>query len=149
VTRLLLDAMCGGVRAQLRMCGHDAAFALERDLEDDEALLRTAREEDRILVTRNRRLADRAEAALLLEEKDPAAQLAELSDAGIDLSLTEEPERCGRCNGTLVPVDADASAPDYAPDPADEPVRVCEDCGQHFWRGSHWERVAEALSDLE
>lgn len=147
MTRLLLDAMCGGIRAQLRMCGHDAAFALDRGIEDAEALQEIAVEEDRQIVTRNRRLAEQAEDAILLTTRDPGAQLAELSDAGIELSLPETPERCGRCNGRLAGVDPEADTPGYAPAPNEEAVWRCVDCGQYFWRGSHWDRVGDSLPE--
>lgn len=139
--------MCGGISAQLRMCGHDAAFALDRDLEADADLLAVAREEDRILVTRNRRLAARADESILLEATDPAEQLEALAAGGIDLSLSEDPERCGRCNGPLSAVEPTDPTPEYAPDPAAEAVWACADCGQHFWKGSHWDRVEEGLPE--
>ncbi|PSQ40099.1 hypothetical protein BRD13_00720 [Halobacteriales archaeon SW_5_70_135] len=112
--RLLLDAMCGGLRAPLRMCGHDTAYALDRDVEADDRLLALAREEERTLITRDRELA-----------------------------------RCGRCNGRLEGVgreDSDGERPAYVPETAD-PVWRCRDCGQRFWRGSHWADVRERLPD--
>jgi len=148
MARLLLDAMCGGIRAQLRMCGHDAAFALDRGIEESDRLLELAESEERRIVTRNRRLADRADDAILLTTREPADQLAELAAAGIDLSLPEAPQRCGRCNGVLSGVDVGTDTPEYAPDPEEEEALWrCVDCGQFFWRGSHWERVRAALPE--
>ncbi|MFC4438695.1 MULTISPECIES: DUF5615 family PIN-like protein [Natrialbaceae] len=147
--RLLLDVMCGGLVAYLRMCGHDTVYAGDRDLEADDELLAVAREEERTIVTRDVRLAGRTEASILLESRDVEDQLAALSAAGIGLSLEDEPDFCGRCNGPLEPVDSAASTPEYAPDAAETAVWCCRDCGQHFWRGSHWERVERTLSRLE
>ncbi|NHN47425.1 hypothetical protein G9464_07430 [Halostella sp. JP-L12] len=143
---LLLDVMCGGIRSQLRMCGHDAAYALDRGVEDDDRLLAVAGEEGRTLVTRDAALARRADDAVLLEATDPADQLGELADAGIHLSLADEPERCGACNGRLKR--AEPPTPDYAPDPEEERTWQCADCGQCFWKGNHWGRVAETLASL-
>ncbi|WP_306052246.1 Mut7-C RNAse domain-containing protein [Natronococcus wangiae] len=147
--RLLLDVMCGGLVAYLRMCGHDAAYAGDRDLEADDELLAVARDDERTIVTRDVQLASRAEASILLESRDVEAQLAELSAVGLDLTLEDEPAFCGRCNGPLEPVDAAASTPGYAPDPAETAVWRCRNCGQHFWRGSHWDRIERTLSRLE
>ena len=36
--RLLLDAMLGKLATYLRMCGHDAAYALDRGVEADDAV---------------------------------------------------------------------------------------------------------------
>lgn len=144
--RLLLDVMCGGLIAYLRMCNHDTAYAGDRGLEADDAVLAAARDEDRTIVTRDVELADRAAASISLESRDVEAQLAELAAAGVDLSLAADPAFCGRCNGPLDRIDSDASTPEYAPDPAETEIWVCRDCGQYFWRGSHWDRVAETLS---
>jgi uncharacterized protein with PIN domain len=143
---LLLDVMVGGVRSHLRMCGHDAAYALDRGVEDDGRLLALAREEGRTLVTRDAALARRADDAVLLETTDAAEQLRELDAAGVDLTLADEPGRCGACNGPLER--AEPPTPAYAPDPEEERTWRCADCGQCFWKGSHWERVAETLESL-
>jgi uncharacterized protein with PIN domain len=51
MARLLVDATVG-LATYLRMCGHDAAYALDRGVEADDALLELARIEERRLVTR-------------------------------------------------------------------------------------------------
>jgi len=146
--RLLLDAMCGGIRAHLRMCGHDAAYALDRGVEADDCLLALARDEDRRLVTRDRELAEHAEESVLLTERETEDQLRELAAAGVSLALDPSPTRCGRCNGPLAAVDAAESTPEYAPAPDETGVWRCADCGGYFWRGSHWDAVRETLSGL-
>ena len=143
---LLLDVMCGGIRSHLRMCGHDAAYALDRGVEDDDRLLALAHEEARTLVTRDAALARRTDEAVLLEPTDATEQLRELDAAGVGLTLADEPGRCGACNGRLKR--AEPPTPDYAPDPEEERTWRCTDCGQYFWKGSHWERVAETLASL-
>ncbi len=142
--RLLVDAMCGGLRSYLRMCGHDTVYALDRGVEDDDRVLALAREEDRTLVTRDRELGRRAPAAVVLDSRDVEAQLRELRAAGVALALEREPTRCGRCNGRL---ERDAGDPEYVPDDAD-PVWRCVDCDQRFWKGSHWADVRETLAEL-
>lgn len=143
--RILLDVMCGGIVAYLRMCGHDTAYAGDRGLEADDALLAIAADEDRTLVTRDVQLASRTEESILLESRDVEAQLGELAAAGLDLTLEDEPRFCGRCNGSLEAVESGRSTPEYAPDPAETAVWTCTHCGQFFWRGSHWERVERTL----
>ena len=145
---LLLDAMLGKLATYLRMCGYDAAYALDRGVEADDALLELAADEARRLVTRDAELAVRAPGGVRLGSREVTDQLRELAEAGFDLELADPPARCGRCNGRLEPVDADADVPEYAPDPAAETVWRCADCGQHFWKGSHWDDVRERLSGL-
>jgi len=146
--RLLLDAMCGGVRAHLRMCGHDAAYALDRGVEADDELLDIARAEGRRIVTRDRELAARADEAVLLTERETEGQLRELAAAGVPLELAAEPARCGRCNGPVDVVAAGETTPEYAPDPTETDVWRCRDCGRCFWKGSHWDDVRETLAGL-
>jgi hypothetical protein len=145
---LVLDAMLGRLATYLRMCGYDTAYALDRDAEADEDLLALAHTEARRLVTRDESLAAAAPDAVLLTERDIEGQLRELAAAGFDLELTEEPTHCGTCNGRLEVVDRTEPTPDYAPDPGDERVWRCRDCGQHFWKGSHWDDVAATLAEL-
>ncbi|ACV49092.1 MULTISPECIES: Mut7-C RNAse domain-containing protein [Halomicrobium] len=152
MTDLLLDVMCGTLATYLRMCGYDAAYALDRDIAPDapdEALLVLARREGRRIVTRDRDLASRSPDAILLDGRAIETQLSELSDAGFELAVDDEPAYCGDCNGRLDAVDADRSTPDYAPKPDETDVWRCRACGQHFWRGSHWDDVAETIAEIE
>ncbi|WP_276271342.1 Mut7-C RNAse domain-containing protein [Haloarcula litorea] len=145
---LLLDTMLGKLATYLRMCGYDAAYAMDRGAESDEDLLALSNTEGRRLVTRDERLARTAEDAVLLTEREVEDQLRELAAAGFPLTLAEEPSRCGTCNAPVERVDRTEPTPDYAPDPAEETVWRCRDCGQHFWRGSHWDDVADTVADL-
>jgi uncharacterized protein with PIN domain len=144
----LVDTMLGSLATYLRMCGYDAAYAGDRGIERDDDLLALASTERRRLLTRNRALADRTDRSLLLSSRDVVEQLAELVEAGVPLDVEETPTYCGDCNGRLESVDRTEPTPKYAPDPHDEAVWRCRECGQHFWKGSHWDDVAETLADL-
>jgi len=145
---LVLDTMLGKLATYLRMCGYDAAYALDREAGSDDALLALAATEGRRLVTRDEALARRGEDAILLTGREVADQLRELVDSGFELTLSDEPRYCGTCNAPVEPVDRTEPTPEYAPDPAEAAVWRCRDCGQHFWQGSHWDDVAETLRDL-
>ncbi|MFB6152031.1 MAG: Mut7-C RNAse domain-containing protein [Haloarculaceae archaeon] len=145
---LLLDVMLGKLATYLRMCGYDAAYAGERGIESDDALLDAARAEDRLLVTRDRELARRGDESVLLAGREIRDQLRELREEGFELALADEPRRCSACNGRLRAVDRTEPTPEYAPAPHEETVWRCADCGQHFWKGSHWDHVGETLEDL-
>jgi uncharacterized protein with PIN domain len=143
---LLADAMLGRLVTYLRMCGYDTAYVLDIGLADDDAIRRAARTDGRVLLTRDRDLAARSSNAVELEGRDIETQLAELAAAGFELSLPAEPRRCSTCNGELTAVDPTASTPEHAPDPAETGVWQCRSCGQQFWKGSHWDDVAERLA---
>lgn len=148
MARFLLDAMLGKLATYLRMCGHDTAYALDRDLERDADLASLARAENRTLLTRDADLARRVDDSILLESRDVLDQLSELRAVGVDVSLSDRPRRCGTCNGLVERVPGDASTPAYAPDPVSTPVWRCRACGQYFWKGSHWTDVRDRLADL-
>ncbi|MGM0398368.1 MAG: Mut7-C RNAse domain-containing protein [Halobacteriota archaeon] len=146
-TRLMLDAMVGGIRTILRMVGYDTAYALERGVEADDAVQSLAEFEGRVLLTRDVALVERTADAVLLHSKDADEQLAELAAAGFELTLSE-PRRCSSCNGRLDEVPTDDSTPASVPDPAENRCWRCRDCGQLFWKGSHWDDVADRLKRL-
>ncbi|QUO47505.1 Mut7-C RNAse domain-containing protein [Halorubrum ruber] len=159
---VLLDVMCGKLATYLRICGYDAAYALDRGIEADDRLLSLAAAEGRVLLTRDRELADRAPSAdpavdaVPLTERDVLDQLRELDAAGLPVELADEPTRCGACNGPVERVaspETDGSPvdrPDYVPDDVGpgRPGWRCADCGQWFWKGGHWNDVAARLDDL-
>ena len=146
--RVLVDVMCGTLVTYIRMCGYDALYALDRGIEADDELAALAAETDRTLLTRDRALAARIEDAVRLTERDVLDQLCELNAAGYPIELADEPTRCGACNGPVERVAPDAPRPSYVP--ADGPDRHwrCRDCGQWFWKGSHWASVAERLAEV-
>jgi len=146
--KLLLDAMLGKLATYLRMCGYDAVYALDEGIEDDGEILSRARAADRTLVTRDRELAARADDSICIDSRDIDDQLRELASAGFDLHLSATPERCSECNGELTAVDPATTTPGYAPDPAGTAVWRCDDCGQHFWKGSHWADVRQRLAAI-
>ena len=165
--RVLVDAMCGKLATYLRMCGYDAAYTLDRGIEADDRILSLTAAEDRILLTRDRELAARADDALLLTERDVLDQLREVDAAGFPVELADEPTRCGACNGRVERIsnssnengsDA-ADRPEYVPDDvgrssandSDTDSRRawrCVDCGRWYWKGSHWEAVAARLDEI-
>ena len=148
--RLLLDVMLGRLAVYLRMCGYDAAYALDEGVERDDRLLALARDEDRRLLTRDRALAARTPGGLLVRSREIDDQLGELLAADFDLGLAARPTRCGSCNSRVERVDEGDDGdgrPEHAPDDAD--LYRCRACGQHFWRGSHWDDVAARLARVK
>lgn len=137
----LLDEMLGKLARELRALGYDAAYA--HGSEDDEILER-AREEERVLVTRDRQLADRAGSqALLLETREPGEQLDHLVDR-LQLSPTADAflSRCLECNELVEPVDAPDDVPDGLEDARH---RRCPSCERVYWPGTHVEDMLDRL----
>ena len=129
----------------LRALGCDTALAGEG--EADAALVRRARAEGRLLLTRDRRLAaDAPEDCLLLTSGEPMAQLRMvLAHAGVaraELRFT----RCLLCNTPLEPADAGDPRVPAAIRDASIPVLGCPECGRLYWEGAHTRRMRAALA---
>lgn len=131
------------------MCGYDTAYAGDRGVETDDAVLAIADNEGRTIVTRDQTLANRANESLLLEGLDLEDMLAELANTGIHLAPADPPTRCGRCNGPLSPESHPIDRPDYAPSDPRTPCWVCDRCHRVFWKGSHWDDVVTRLASIE
>jgi uncharacterized protein with PIN domain len=144
--RFIADAMLGRLARWLRTLGCDTAFDAEIT---DADLARRGIEEERAILTRDRRFREqwRVPRLLVLEAEAPLEQLREVARV-FDL----DPEsrlftRCSRCNATL-----DAIAGEEVSDRI--PGRVlheqsrfarCPSCGRVYWEGSHTARMRRLL----
>jgi len=142
--KLLADCMLGRLAKWLRLLGYDTAY--ENDATDHE-LARRARAEGRILLTRDRELAQRRGLrTLLVCSEDLEEQVDEVREAlgpAPDPSLT----RCSVCNGLLEGVsgtDVADRVPPYVRQTHADFFR-CTQCGRIYWRGSHVEAMDEEL----
>ena len=132
--RFLADVMLERLARWLRVLGADvesaAGAAADRDL------VRRAGAEDRVLLTRDRRLAaEHAGRIVVVRSAAPLEQLAEVV-ARCDVAIGELFTRCLLCNVPLEP----------APDVDGMPARRCPRCGRVYWEGSHTRRMRSALA---
>jgi uncharacterized protein with PIN domain len=143
---LLLDAMLGRLARWLRLMGYDAAFLADTP---DIDLVRLARAESRLLLTRDRELAARRGVqALFIESQDFEAQLAQVQQ---EVGPPPEPvvPRCGVCNTPLKPLSKQAARERVPPYVwrTQEHFTYCEGCHRVYWQGTHWEGIQEQLGE--
>ncbi|MBN1355982.1 Mut7-C ubiquitin/RNAse domain-containing protein [bacterium] len=142
VTRFILDVHLGRLAAFLRLAGFDTEY---NNKADDLELALRSRNEQRILLTRDRNLLKRnlITHGYFVRNIAPRKQLAEVFRR-FDLGLTVQPfRRCMRCNGLLHPVDktgirgliSDITARIYSE------FHQCRSCGRVFWKGSHYDKL--------
>lgn len=140
--RFLLDNHLGRLTAYLRMLGFDCLY---RNDYSDEQLAETLQHEERVLLTRDRRLLMRkvVKHGYCLRSLEPREQLAEVVRR-FDLAAHITPfRRCLRCNHPLAPVSKEAVLHRLEPLTRryfDE-FHICPACGQIYWKGSHYERM--------
>ncbi|HXY12187.1 MAG TPA: Mut7-C RNAse domain-containing protein [Thermoplasmata archaeon] len=145
--RWLADEMVGRLARYLRFVGCDTVYA--RGVSDDEIILQ-ARRERRVVVTRDRRLAERADHALLLRSPFLAEQWRAVRDAYPELPTEPRFERCTKCNGLLERVENEATDPRAPGVPWDRvraglPLYRCAACSHYYWEGTHTANVRARL----
>lgn len=135
--RFVLDVHLGRLANYLRMLGFDTLY---RNDYRDEELARVSRDEERILLTRDRHLLKRraVEHGYCLRETRPRRQLLEVLERFDLLGSVAALTRCLRCNGLLEPA---ATAPHSE-------FRQCASCGQVYWKGSHYQRMQQFIQSL-
>ncbi len=147
--RFLADAMLGRLARWLRVLGYDTRYD---PLAPDETLVAWAAAEERVLLTRDRRLLRelRPAAAVEIRSDVPLEQLRQVV-AALGLLPPSPPElftRCLVCNELLEPV-PDEERARVLPERARTlpgPVRRCPCCARVYWQGSHARRMRGALA---
>lgn len=149
-TRFIADRMLGTLTRYLRFMGYDteSANSLEEgNKKEDTLLLGMAREQHRILLTRDAELARRAqEQAIYLGSEDVMEQVQQLIDYRvIERRLTLS--RCSLCNTKLREANTcEIERTDYAPrDWRNTRFYWCEQCHKLYWNGSHGRQLEDRI----
>ncbi len=146
--RFVADDMLGRLAKWLRLLGYDVLYpAPARDAH----LLRLAQAEGRVLLTRDRGLAERCSGGkVLVKSEDPWKQLRQVIDElGLDVNrgfLT----RCAVCNEPIEAVPKE-DVKDFVPPyvfRTHERFARCPVCGRVYWEGSHVERMRRKLAEI-
>jgi len=147
--KFLTDGMLGKLTRWLRMLGHDVDYS--KSLDDDQ-LIAKAKEEGRILLTRDFKLYQRATSqgrdAFLIEGKTEDEKLAELAKRfNLKLEIDVATSYCPKCNTRIKPVSKEELA-DRVPNTTYSYYNEfwkCPKCGQIYWQGAHWKRIEATL----
>ncbi len=145
--RLLADAMLGRLAKWLRIVGYDAAYLADTD---DFAVMRLARAEGRLVLTRDRALAGRRGVHALLVESEVLEDQLRQVRAAVGPPPDAPFSRCPVCNQSLVQAPAElvaARLPLYVQQ-AHERFSLCVACDQLYWPGSHWRRMQAIVDEL-
>lgn len=144
----LLDIHLGKLARYLRVMGFDTAY---RNDFDDEALAEISHAQNRILLTRDRRLLMRnlVQYGYCVRALEPPQQVLEVIQR-FQLKDDVIPfQRCPHCNTPLEPVSKAAVLDRLEPLTRryfDE-FHICPNCGQIYWKGSHYERMLAFIDE--
>jgi uncharacterized protein with PIN domain len=145
--KLLADAMLGRLAKWLRILGYDTAYLSDTD---DFAVMRLARAEDRLILTRDRALAGRQGMRVLLVESEVLED--QLRQVWVAIGPPPSPpfSRCPTCNHPLVeaaPELVEARVPLYV-QRTHTRFSWCVACDRLYWPGSHWQRMRALITGL-
>lgn len=144
--RFILDNHLGRLASYLRLLGLDCLY--RNDYQDEELAENVGREQ-RILLTRDRRLLMRKVVVhgYCLRSLEPLEQLSEVI-LRFDLAVRITPfHRCLRCNHALEGVEKETVLDRLEPLTRlyFEEFQICPACKQIYWKGSHYERLQELV----
>ena len=133
------------------MLGQDVIYTGSMD---DKKLIQKAKEEHRILLTRDLELyqqaVGRGAEAFLVEGKTEAEKLAKLAKRfAFKLEIDVKVSRCPKCNTRIKPVsktDVINKIPQTTASYYDE-FWECPGCQKVYWRGAHWKKIEKTLNE--
>jgi uncharacterized protein with PIN domain len=151
--KFVVDGMLGALSRWLRMMGHDVEYSTSLD---DDKLLALAKEERRVLLTRDLELYKRANAKRIgvfyVEGKNEADRLAALAGRfGLGLEIDLRNSRCPKCNTPIRPAPKMCVA-----DRVEKKTFThydefwkCPTCKKVYWQGAHWPKIQATLEDAK
>jgi len=143
--------MLGKLARWLRILGYDVKYSNKYG---DREILDLSIAENRIILTRDFELYKKALSygckALFVKGKSRAEKLAEVAkEFGIRLNVDTSISRCPKCNSRIVQVSKNEvldRIPAFTSTLYSE-FWICPNCGQVYWKGSHWRRIDETLEE--
>ena len=143
--KFVADAMLGTLAKWLRILGYDTVY--DPDL-DDHQLVRLARAQDRVLLTRDRELAGRRGVRVLSVESEDLDDQVRQVLVELELEYDRSFSRCPICNELLQTLDRKAARGRVPPYVAQnrKTFKSCPKCRRVYWRGTHWRRMDEQLA---
>ncbi len=145
--KFIVDAMLGRLAKWLRIMGYDTTYFHQVQ---DHDLVRMARAEERILLTRDRELTRRkGVTCLLIQSEKLEEQVAQLlREEGLNTDRAYS--RCALCNALLLPVSKEQVSDRVPPYVLAQHVRfkLCPQCNKVYWRGTHWQRMQQRIEDI-
>ncbi len=150
--KFIADAMLGRLARWLRLSGYDVIYTNEME---DGLILRMSREEERIILTRDKGLYEKAlrnnAQAVLLKSNDFAERIRQLQkELGVVIQDKPDLARCPVCNSEIEKIskkDVGSGVPEGITEQIDEFWR-CTGCKKIYWQGGHWKNISSFVEKL-
>jgi uncharacterized protein with PIN domain len=146
--KFVADKMLGRLARWLRVIGQDVTYGPHLS---GYGLIRAARKEGRLILTRDRRIRKKNPPDYLLIDSDRFRdQLKQVIQAyGLD-PLKDAFTRCVECNALLQPIAKEAvreRVPSYVFSTQEE-FSVCPTCRRLYWPATHQQKMVEELKGM-
>jgi len=150
----LVDGMLGNVAKKLLLFGYDAEYISDMgDLE----LIQKAKNEDRIIISKDRQLIANAKKSAIqtiqITKEDEIEQFLEILDT-VRLELNEisgDTARCTKCNSPTTQI-SKSKISNKIPSRVlefNEKFWECDKCKQIYWEGTHIKKLQDFLSKIK
>ena len=141
------DVMLGRLAKWLRVLGQDVIYG--RHL-SGVGLIHAARQENRIILTRDRRLRGQPQESLFIRSDDFREQLRQVVSTFHLIRGNDLFKRCLICNFSLQPrpkASVKGAVPEYVFS-TQENFFWCTDCGRIYWPATHHQEMLQELKNL-
>jgi len=141
--------MLGSLAKWLRIFGFDTMYP--DNTTTDDSLLQTAKEENRLLISRDKRLIQRGKKAQLPVLEIQTTRLSEqIAQVLSHITVDEKTilSRCTLCNNPLRSVEKKGLEP-YIPEQVfrtRDAFWYCPTCKKYYWMGTHYENMREKIN---
>ncbi len=144
--RFIADKMLGRLAKWLRILGYDTLYFNTQNPRD---MCKIAREEGRLILTRNTKLKGRKN-LLFIKGDDLGEQIEEVVK-GLNLKISPMFNRCLICNQGLKeisPLEVKGRVPEYVFN-TQKDFFSCPQCRRIFWKGTHIEHMLKKIDRLQ
>jgi hypothetical protein len=146
--KFILTPELGRLCRWLRVLGYDSYYFKG----SGSSLIINALKEDRLIVTRIKRLEEeKTIKKIIIESNNVEEQLKELKEkTGIEFKLDNLFSRCVECNSLIKEIDKETvkdKVPEYV-FKTQETFYKCPKCKKIYWQGTHWELAKKFIEKL-
>ena len=153
IPKFFVDAMLGNIAKKLRLIGYDTEYSSSIE---DYRLIECAKKEERIIVSRDVELINKAEKlkikSIFLKDSSENDQLLEIvkkSDIK-QITINGNSARCPKCNFSTIPIKKE-NVKDKIPQGVldhNDKFWICKNCNQIYWEGTHVKNLQKLIDDV-
>lgn len=141
--------MLGSMAKWLRILGYDTKYV--KNMKDEE-IAKIAREEERILLTRDKKLASKFKNSIYLENNGLKNQLRRIiKELALEIDDKNLLTRCIICNEKIEKIDKEkvkGMVPEHVYESHEE-FYICPKCKRIYWIGTHFENMKKFIESIK